>query len=149
VADGKYPFMAVLEIRFRDGSSPSCAGTLIDPDSVLTAAHCVDRFGPGSIWNKTPQDLSNMRVLVGRTQLTPSFKPPLGRTNGQIRGVSDIAISNNWNNPKSPSSLNDYTWDVAVLKLSSPVTGITPVRIPFEAANSYQEPGKSLMTVAG
>jgi hypothetical protein len=90
-----------------------------------------------------------MRVLVGRTQLTPSFKPPPGRTNGQIRGVSDIAISNNWNNPKSPSSLNDYTWDVAVLKLSSPVTGITPVRIPTEADNSYQKPGKSLMRVAG
>jgi hypothetical protein len=88
-----------------------------------------------------------MRVLVGRTPLTPSFKPPPGITYGHIRGVSDIFISNRWGDPNSPASPG-FDWDVAVLKLSSPVTGITPMRIPLSTDNSYEEPG-TMMTVAG
>ena len=37
VPDGKYPFMAFVEITFKDGTGATCGGTLIDQDSVLTA----------------------------------------------------------------------------------------------------------------
>ncbi len=38
--------------------------------------------------------------------------------------------------------------DVAVLKLKSPVTGITPVRLPLSTDNWYEQQGK-LQTIAG
>src|SRR5215208_4604453 len=41
VPDGKYPFMAYI-VLFRNGKpSASCGGTLVDSNSVLTAAHCL------------------------------------------------------------------------------------------------------------
>jgi secreted trypsin-like serine protease len=42
VSDGKYPFMALLDFRTPKGEFlDSCGASLIDQDSVLTAAHCI------------------------------------------------------------------------------------------------------------
>jgi len=78
-----------------------------------------------------------MRVVEGCTQLTS--------TQGQVRGVSEIDISGHWYDSIATST---NKWDVAVLRLSNPVTGITPIRIPTSTDNWYEQPGRG-MTVAG
>ncbi len=63
VPNGKYPFMAALLDKRRAGDAFDellCGGTLIDKDSVLTAAHC--------LVNPKPDKL---QVVVGRTALNP------------------------------------------------------------------------------
>jgi len=41
VPNGKYPFMAYLKLYRNGKRSGFCGGSLIDQDSVLTAAHCL------------------------------------------------------------------------------------------------------------
>jgi secreted trypsin-like serine protease len=128
VPNGKYPFMAAL-LDERKGEPENartqhfCGGTLIDSDSVLTAAHCVDSIFP-----------TNLSVVVGRTQLSSN--------QGQVREVTRMYIPDGYNYNQASKN------DVAVLRLKSPVTGITPVRIPLSTENWYEQPGK-VMTIAG
>jgi secreted trypsin-like serine protease len=125
VPDGKYPFMAALDIRFRDGSGASCDGTLIDPNSVLTAAHCLVQ----------PQtSASGVRVEVGGTAKSqPQF---------QLRAATTATIHPSY----APSRTQSY--DAAVLKLDSPVTGIKPINLATAKQNTLETPGR-LLTVAG
>ncbi|MDP9425260.1 MAG: trypsin-like serine protease [Actinomycetota bacterium] len=62
VPDGKYPFVVAL-LDKRNGSSAYqqqfCGASLVDKDSVLTAAHCVR----GNV-------TLNLRVTIGRTVLS-------------------------------------------------------------------------------
>src|SRR5918998_3887143 len=41
VPNGKYPFMAYVKLYRNGKPDASCGGSLIDQDSVLTAAHCL------------------------------------------------------------------------------------------------------------
>lgn len=126
VPDGKYRFIAAVR-NVQNGSTAYqqqyCGGTLIDRDSVLTAGHCVQ--------GQLPQIL---RVTVGRTALNSS--------QGQTRRVKRIFI-----HPKYKGVTNE-AYDAAVLKLGSPINGITPARIPRSSSNGFETPGR-LATIAG
>jgi secreted trypsin-like serine protease len=118
VPNGKYPFMAALLDKSRPGDAFDelfCGGTLIDKDSVLTAAHC--------LVNPKPDKL---QVVIGRTALS--------QNRGQLRSVSRRFIDPRYNR-------NGY--DAAVLKLSRPVKSIKPIKLATAKQNNLvkQRPG--------
>src|SRR5215212_5533903 len=121
VPNGKYPFMAYLEIVGADGRTGQCGGSLIDPDSVLTAAHCL-------------VNARGVNLAVGRTMLS--------QNQGQIRFATTAKIHPRYN----PKSSNAY--DAAVLKLNRAVTGIKPIK-PATASQDALETPERLLTVAG
>lgn len=103
--------VALLDNRL--GSSPRqryfCSGSRIAPDLVITAAHCVIRY--------RPNQLGLLRVLSDRTVLNDTGT-------GVISRVDQVLV------PRDPAGRPRYrerggtaSWDVALLKLRSPVTG--------------------------
>ena len=124
--DGKYEFVAAL-LDTRYGSTAYnqqfCGGALIDKDSVLTAAHCV--YG---------ESAAPLKVAVGKTVLSSN--------QGQTRGVSGIFVHPQY----SPSW--DEAYDVAIIKLKSPVSGIAPVKLATSSQDYLETPGRNA-TVAG
>jgi secreted trypsin-like serine protease len=123
VPNGKYPFMAALLDTRRPGDAfdeQFCVGTLIDKDSVLTAAHC--------LVNPKPDKL---QVVLGRTALN--------QNRGQLRSVSRRFIHPRYNG-------NGY--DAAVLKLSRPVKGIKPIKLATATQNNLEKP-EHILTTAG
>jgi len=119
VPNGKYPFMAYLKLYRNGKRSGFCGGSLIDQDSVLTAAHC----------------LINTRgavVVVGRSVLRK-------KNRGQEIGASRAFIHPRYNG-------NGY--DAAVLKLSRPVKGIKPIKLATARQNDLEKPGH-ILTAAG
>lgn len=137
VSDGKYPFMVSLQYD-RSGTSPLqdhfCGGTLIDASHVMTAAHCADVVD--GVIGSGPVSASRLRIVVGATVLNSS--------QGQARritGPSAISV-----HPRYSPSRNSY--DVAVIRLSSPVSGIKPIRLDPVDSNALENPGR-LLRVAG
>jgi secreted trypsin-like serine protease len=124
---GKYPFIAWLQVAKLDGTILSaCAGSLIDPDSVLTAAHCVHPLVVGS--NKIRVDL-----VVGRTVL--------GSNQGQIRFVPEYRRHPRYDPRRG------FAYDVAVLKLERAVTGIAPIKLASSRQNYLESPGRDATVV--
>ena len=106
--------VAIVELGARDEfNGQTCAGTLIDDDHVLTAAHCVAHADPVPYRDAAP----SLAVKPGFADL---WDKGLDRT-ALIR-VSGIFVNPNFN-PKT------MRWDVAVLRLARPVTEIPPVAI--------------------
>jgi secreted trypsin-like serine protease len=126
VPNGDFPFVASLG-DVRDGGTAYrrhfCGASLIDRNSVLTAAHCVEG---------TPK--WPLRVTVGRTVLSGS--------GGQARRVSRIVI-----HPRFSGVINEK-YDAAVLTLKNPVSGIPALRLAGASQDALEKPGR-LATVAG
>src|SRR5215216_2158589 len=119
VLTGKYPFMAYVTLYRNAKPYASCGGSLIDQDSVLTAAHCL-------------MNTTGAVVVVGRTDLR-------NKNRGQEIGASRPFIHPRY---------NGSGYDAGVLKLRRAVKGIRPIKLATAKQNKLEKPGRKL-TVAG
>jgi trypsin len=119
VPNGKYPFMAYVKLYRNGKRSGLCAGSLIDRNSVLTAAHCL-------------LNTTGAVVVVGRSDLQK-------KNRGQEIGASRPFIH--------PRYLGNG-YDAGVLKLRRPVKGIKPIKLATAKQNNLEKPGH-ILTAAG
>ncbi len=134
VPNGKYSFMAFLDFTTPNGQSVGlCGGTLIDQDSVLTAAHCF--YDPTTGKSLIGANLK-VQVIVGRTVHSSN--------QGQVSSVKRVSI-----HPAFKGVLaRDLSYDAAVVALSRPVRGITPIKLATSKQDYLESPGRTA-TVAG
>lgn len=98
-AQGAWPSQAYVQTEV-DSQSSGCGGTLIDPDWVLTAAHCVtDDSG-------TPVAPEAVFVVLGNQDLDELVVD-------DFYDVAGIEVHPGWN----PATVR---WDVALLRLETP-----------------------------
>jgi secreted trypsin-like serine protease len=119
VPNGKYPFVAFVEL-YTKKTVVDCGGTLIDKNSVLTAAHCV-------------ANTTGAAVVVGRTDLR--------KKKGPVIGASRPFMHPRYN-PKT------FEYDAAVLKLRRAVKSIKPIKLATTKQTNLETPGRKL-TLAG
>jgi secreted trypsin-like serine protease len=137
VPDGKYPFMVSLQAdksNARPHREHYCAGSLIDRNSVLTAAHCVRFISTFT----TPLTLSfrDVRIVVGGTVLNSKQGQPR-----RIQKFSDISI-----HPRYNENVRGK-YDAAVTKLGTPVTK-SALALARTGSDRLERAGR-LATIAG
>lgn len=129
VPNGKYPFMTSIQVDTsnRGGYREHyCGGTLIDRNSVLTAAHCVEFIGRNT--NGNTLGYRDVRLVVGVTVLSSD--------QGQKRRIdrlSDIDIHPNF-------SRRTLRHDAAVIKLGRPVKRIDPIALADVGSDDLDTP---------
>jgi secreted trypsin-like serine protease len=132
VPDGKYPFMTSIQANTSKQSPYKehfCGGTLIDQNSVLTAAHCVDFIGNHTDHNTL--SYRDVRLVVGVTVLSSR--------QGKVRGIdrlSDISVHPDYNGRTS----NRY--DAAVIEVGRPVRVIGPIALAGVGSDELETPGR-------
>ncbi|GAB79380.1 trypsin [Austwickia chelonae] len=124
--ENEFPFM----VSIQDGDRHFCGGSLIDANTVLTAAHCVSSRVGGSA--------EGLSVVIGRTTLSDTSQ---GITRGikSVDGRAEIIV-----HPRYGEVVGH---DAAILRLSEPVHEITPVALPPRGATHLTTSGQA--TVIG
>jgi secreted trypsin-like serine protease len=115
---GERPWMVSLQ----EGGFHFCGGSLIAPDWVLTAAHCVQGSTEG---------LSIQADFVDLNQ----------SNSGERSDISDIYVH--------PDYQNGAATDVALLKLTTPISSITPVTLATDTFMNDFAPAGTMMSVSG
>jgi secreted trypsin-like serine protease len=123
VPDDRYPFMAAL-YRDADGDgnfSPTCGGSLLGDQWVLTAAHCVVDADSGAVHR-----VSEVALLLGTRDLSSS--------GGLFIHAQRIIVHPGY-------STSDFSNDIALIELAEAVDG-KPITLP-SAASALPEIGES------
>ncbi|XP_040211897.1 serine protease 33-like isoform X2 [Rana temporaria] len=107
--DGKWPWQVAVKDKESNGEY-LCGGSLISPEWVMTAAHCIH----------LPIQVSNYKVYLGLYQLGVISSHTV------IATVRNIFVNSNYTNSGSPG-------DIALIQLATPVTYtqyIMPICLP-------------------
>ncbi len=130
VTEGAYPW--VVSLKYVAGTT-FCGGTLIAPQWVLTAAHCVTASG-------RPVSTASLRVTAGT--VAPDAVPLT--TTAQVRGVNAIVLHPDYDNVFLAN-------DLALLWLSSPLAPtatVQPIALaPPALASTLLAPGTAAVAV--
>lgn len=132
VVPGAYPFVTYMGLRVGDTELLGCGASLVDRQTLMTAAHCVY----GEAENRIPDSWWHIRVGV---------TDRASDNQGQDRSVVKSIVHPHYRNA---GSTLEKSYDVAFLVLDKPVTGIAPIRLPAVGDTSWLRPGREA-TVAG
>jgi len=121
---GAYPWLVSFQWKRRSGNQHNCGGTIISPNWIVTAAHCI--FGQEG---KYP---AKFRIVAGEYNLKSE------EGSEQSRDVIRIFMHHEYDEDSSRN-------DIAVLKLSSPLEFnefVQPACLPAASAKGLYDVGK-------
>ena len=122
-----WPHMAAMEYRDDDGAwGLRCGSSLVRPDVILTAAHCVDAEDGGTI------PAERIRFLLGTKKRSAG---------GERIGAVKILEHPSWDETDGRAG------DVALVKLARPSTLGRPIRVGEDADEPRWEPGDPAVVI--